>query len=85
MANSTPIAPDPITPPSQVFYAPFIGKTSKGQAFPSDGTLPSDKSMWQPRLGITWDPASDGKTVVRANGGIFYARIPGLVLYARAV
>jgi hypothetical protein len=74
------IEPDPITPPSQVFYAPFIGKTSKGQAFPSDGTLPSDKSMWQPRLGITWDPTNDGKSVVRANAGIFYARIPGLVL-----
>ncbi|MCM3876214.1 MAG: carboxypeptidase regulatory-like domain-containing protein [Thermoanaerobaculia bacterium] len=74
------IEPDPITSPSQVFYAPFIGKTSKGQAFPSEGTIPSDKSMWQPRLGITWDPASDGKTVVRANGGIFYARIPGLVV-----
>ncbi|MGA7991738.1 MAG: hypothetical protein WCC53_09935, partial [Thermoanaerobaculia bacterium] len=74
------IEPDPITPPSQVFYAPFIGKTVNGQQFPSDGTLPSDKSMWQPRLGITWDPSNDGKTVVRANGGLFYARIPGLVL-----
>ena len=74
------IEPDPITPPSQVFYAPFYGKTSQGQVFPSAGTIPSDKSMWQPRLGITWDPASDGKTVIRANGGIFYARIPGLVI-----
>ena len=25
--------------------------------------------MWQPRLGISWDPKADGKTVVRANGG----------------
>jgi hypothetical protein len=74
------IEPDPITPASQVFYAGFIGKTSKGQAFPSDGTIPSDKKMWQPRLGISWDPAGDGKMVVRANAGIFYARIPGLVL-----
>ena len=23
------------------------------QTFPSDGTIPSDYSMWQPRLGIT--------------------------------
>jgi hypothetical protein len=74
------IEPDPITPPSQVFFAPFIGKTVNGQQFPSDGTLPSDKKMWQPRLGITWDPSNDGKTVVRASGGIFYARIPGLVV-----
>lgn len=70
--------PDPITPASQVFYAPFIGRTSHGQAFPSDGTIPDDTSMWQPRLGITWDPTKDGKTVVRANAGLFYARVPGL-------
>ncbi len=74
------IEPDPITPPSEVFFAPFIGTTVNGQAFPSDGTIPSDKKMWQPRLGITWDPANDGKTVFRASGGIFYARIPGLYL-----
>jgi len=36
--------------------------------------------MWQPRLGITWDPKGDGKGVVRATAGIFYARIPGLAL-----
>jgi hypothetical protein len=74
------IEPDTITPPSQVFYAPFIGKTSKGQQFPSDGTIPSDKKMWQPRLGISWDPQKDGRTVVRASYGLFYARVPGLNL-----
>lgn len=72
------IEPDPITPPDQVFYSGFIGKTSQGQEFPSDGTMPSDKSMWQPRLGITWDPTKDGKTVVRANAGLYYARVAGL-------
>ncbi len=36
--------------------------------------------MWQPRLGITWDPNKDGKTVVRASGGIFAARTVGLNL-----
>jgi hypothetical protein len=78
------IEPDPITPPDQVFFAPFIGKTvqtSAGpQKFPSNGKIPSDYQMWQPRLGISWDPNDDGKTVVRLNGGIFYARIPGLNL-----
>jgi Carboxypeptidase regulatory-like domain/TonB-dependent Receptor Plug Domain len=74
------IEPDPITPADQVFFSKFIGTTSKGQAFPSDGNIPSDKAMWQPRLGITWDPKGDGKTVVRANGGIFYGLIPGLNL-----
>ncbi|HLN93115.1 MAG TPA: hypothetical protein VK389_04580, partial [Thermoanaerobaculia bacterium] len=74
------IEPDPITPPDEVFFAPFIGQTRLGQEFPSDGTIPSDKKMWQPRLGIAWDPQADGKTVARATFGIFYARIPGLNL-----
>jgi len=63
-----------------VFFAPFIGKTSKGQEFPSDGKIPSDYSMWQPRLGLSWNPGGDGKKVFRASAGIFYGRIPGLSL-----
>ena len=74
------IEPDPITPASQVFFAPFIGRTVNGQTFPSDGNIPSDKKMWQPRIGISFDPSNDGKTVVRGNFGLFYARIPGLAL-----
>jgi hypothetical protein len=78
------IEPDPRTPPNEVFFAPFIGKTvntaAGPQTFPSNGKIPSDYKMWQPRLGITWDPKGDGKSVVRLNGGIYYARIPGLTL-----
>ncbi|MEK6376060.1 MAG: carboxypeptidase regulatory-like domain-containing protein [Acidobacteriota bacterium] len=74
------LEPDPITPASQVFYAPFIGKTSKGQEFPSDGEIPSDSRMFQPRLGFSWNPSGDGRKVLRANAGIFYGRIPGLAL-----
>jgi len=74
------IEPDPITPPDQVFYAGFIGKTSKGQEFPSNGKIPSDYGMWQPRLGMSWTPSGDGKKVLRASAGIFYGRIPGLTL-----
>ncbi len=74
------IQPDPITPASEVFYAPFIGQTVGGQTFPSDGEVPSDYDMWQPRFGISWAPKGDGKTVVRANAGLYYARIPGLAL-----
>jgi len=70
------IQPKPITSPGDVFYAGFIGKAN----FPSDGTIPSDKKMFQPRLGISWDPAGDGKQVVRFSSGLFYARIPGLTL-----
>ncbi|HVT17990.1 MAG TPA: TonB-dependent receptor [Thermoanaerobaculia bacterium] len=78
------IEPNVRTPPDQVFFAPFIGRTvvtaAGPQHFPSNGKIPSDYNMWQPRLGITWDPKGDGKGVVRATGGIFYARVPGLAL-----
>ena len=78
------IEPDPITPPSQVYFARWIDSTvtnAKGSfTFPSDGTIPSDKKMWQPRLGIAWDPNADGRQVLRFNAGIYYARIPGLNL-----
>jgi outer membrane receptor for ferrienterochelin and colicin len=70
------LQPDPITPPSEVFYAPFIGQAG----FPSDGTIPSDKGMFQPRLGVSWDPGADGRQVLRFSTGLFYARIPGLSL-----
>jgi hypothetical protein len=70
------IQPDMITPRDQLFYRAFLDNPS----FPSDGTIPSDKKMWQPRLGVSWDPGGDGKQVVRASAGIFYARIPGLNL-----
>jgi len=67
---------EPITPLEQRPYAQFIGQPG----FPSDGTIPDETNGWQPRLGIAWDPNNDAKTVVRANIGIYYARVPGLVL-----
>jgi hypothetical protein len=70
------LQPDPITAPGDVFFARFIGKPG----FPSDGTIPSDRKMFQPRLGISWDPQGDGKQVVRLSSGVFYSRIPGLSL-----
>jgi hypothetical protein len=68
------------TPPNQVFFAPFIGQTRNGQEFPSDGDIPDDYDMWQPRLGISWVPDAAGKSVVRATAGIFHARLPALNL-----
>ena len=76
--------PDPITPPSQVFFSNFIGRTVTNSvgtfAFPSNGKIPSDYKMFQPRLGIAWDRNGDGTDVVRAAAGLYYARIPGLNL-----
>jgi len=77
---SAQIEPAPITPPSQVFFAPFIGQTVNGHAFPSDGTIPSDKKMFQPRFGFAYDMNGDGRSVIRGSAGLYYARIPGLNL-----
>jgi TonB dependent receptor/Carboxypeptidase regulatory-like domain len=74
------IEPDPITPPASVFFAPFIGATSKGQAFPSDGKIPSDWKMFQPRLGFAYDVDGSGRHVLRASAGVYYARLAGLNL-----
>jgi hypothetical protein len=68
------IEPDPLTPPSQVFFGPFIGK----RGFPSDGNIPNSLKQFQPRLAIVWDPTNKGKTLFRLGGGIYYARTPGL-------
>ncbi len=46
------IEPDPITPASQVFFAPFIGKPG----FPSTGNIPSSWKQFQPRVGMVWSP-----------------------------
>jgi Carboxypeptidase regulatory-like domain len=70
------IQEQPILPLDQRRYGQFVGTPG----FPSDGSIPSEKKGWQPRLGISWDPKGDAKTVIRANFGVFYARIPGLVL-----
>jgi hypothetical protein len=78
------IEPSLITPKNQLFYAPFIGQTVTNSVgtftFPGDGTIPSDYSMFQPRLGIAYDVKGDAKQVIRANAGLYYARIPGLNL-----
>lgn len=79
-----------------MFYAPFIGQTRTRinidtttagidtstivSTFPSDGTIPSDKAMWQPRFGFAYDPGGDGRRVLRGSAGLYYARIPGLNL-----
>ena len=78
------IQPDPITDPSRVFFADFIGRTVTNdegvQGFPSNGRIPSDLDMIQPRIGLAYDAHGDNRTLLRASAGIYYARIPGLNL-----
>ena len=77
------VQPDPITAPNAVFFRELIGKTVTNSTgtytFPSDGKIPSDWRMFQPRLGMAYDVNGDGKQVVRASAGVYYARVPGLV------
>jgi Carboxypeptidase regulatory-like domain/TonB dependent receptor len=42
--------------------------------------IQADTHMFQPRFGLAWDPKGDGKTVIRANFGIFFDH-PLLGLY----
>ena len=64
------IFPDPVVAPAQTAYGIFLNDPR----FPSTGKLPSAKKEFQPRVGFAWDVASNGKSVLRANYGIFYAR-----------
>ncbi|HVF66790.1 MAG TPA: TonB-dependent receptor [Pyrinomonadaceae bacterium] len=64
------IFPEPTTPPSQTAYGIFLNDPR----FPSDGTLHSPKKEFQPRVGLAWDVANNGRSVLRASYGIYYAR-----------
>ena len=43
-------------------------------AFPSDGTIPDQWMMLQPRVGAIWDVRGDGRSALRASAGVYYAR-----------
>jgi hypothetical protein len=72
--------PPPSTPPSEVFYADFIGTTvttaAGPQRFPSNGFIPDDDVV-QPRLAAAWSP-QDSDSVLRASAGLYVARTPAL-------
>lgn len=64
------LLPDPVVPPQNTAYGIFLNDPR----FPSNGLLPDQKSQWQPRLGFAWDISKEGKSVLRASAGIYYAR-----------
>lgn len=68
--------PDPINQPSATRYGQFLNDPR----FTSDGTIPDFTDGFAPRLAMSWSPGDDGKTAIRLGAGIYYARIPGLVV-----
>ena len=67
--------PNVFIEPADTFFAPYLDDP----LFPSDGRIPDDLDNLQPRLGLAWDLAGNGRTVLRANAGSYVARIPMLV------
>ena len=67
--------PEMFVQPEDTFFAPYLDDPR----FPSDGRIPDDLDNFQPRAGLAWNLAGDGRTVLRANGGSYVARIPMLV------
>jgi hypothetical protein len=50
--------------------------TNPNPALPQTTRIPNDLKMWQPRLGLAWDPRGHGTTVIRASAGLYDARTP---------
>jgi hypothetical protein len=52
---------------------PLNGLIVAGQSSPfGDAIYETDKNNIQPRLGVSWDPMSDGRMIVRAGYGLYY-------------
>ena len=61
------ILAQPVIPVSKTAYGVNITNPS----FPSNGTLPNQKKMFQPRVGFAWDLFNNSKSVLRASFGIY--------------
>jgi hypothetical protein len=56
--------------PATTAYGRFLNDPS----FPSDGTIPDQWTMFQPRAGVAWDVKGNGQSVLRGSAGIYSAR-----------
>jgi hypothetical protein len=56
--------------PATTAFAAFLSDPR----FPSDGTIPDQWMMLQPRGGVTWDVRGNGTSVLRTSAGVYFAR-----------
>jgi hypothetical protein len=57
----------------QAYLPGYASASVPANRFPLATSIPDDKDLIAPRLGVVWDPANDGRTVIRAAAGLFYA------------
>ena len=62
---------------SQVLPSAPAGLLIVGDPGVARGVVELRKNHFSPRVGLAWDPFGDGKTSVRAGGGIFYGSVSG--------
>ena len=64
--------PFPTDMTEQQFWVRLIEGDLRGKNY---RPVPDDKKQWSPRLGLSWDPRNDGKTVIRAGAGLFHDKL----------
>jgi hypothetical protein len=74
------IMPQPDTSNATATNAVLSANLPLGNVDPR--VIPSQKNQWAPRGGFAWDPWKNGKGVIRAYAGIYYAATPILTLAA---
>ncbi len=50
-------------------------------AIPETQNIPSDKTNFGPRIGVAWDIAGNGRTVMRGRWGLYYGRAPNGTIF----
>jgi hypothetical protein len=68
----------------EMAFTPDYEAPTTPNRFPLATRIPDAMDLVAPRLGLSWDPAENGKTVFRAAGGLFY-NAPHVPLYELSI